>query len=247
MSPTGRLTGLAAPCVRRADARKRHERARDATSYGGEAERPGSEGVKQWLLFAGSEPQATTDVPVAIFREEIQARRAFLNVRLRSTDPGAWAQLVAVDATGRTRPACWFGQVPIVGDDRTVAEWSSTSPPADGPKSRGWSGFVAAVAIVVAAVVAVAAGTWLIAHDDAGSGRRAIAPRPTPSPERPAGVLVGYEATRTTQESYFPGESRQWHPADGLHQVTVHLGTLRVEHAAGHGVDYAAGATYVAG
>ena len=209
-------------------------------------EQPGSENAKLWLLFAGSEPEVTTDVPVAIFRNEAQARRAFVNERLRSGAPGAWAQLTAVDCAGRTRVACWFGSQPNLDGNRTPGDGSSECRPLhERPKGREWTRVVGAA--VVIAIAALIVGLWLIAHNNparsAGTGSTARAPLP----EATAGVPVGYRLTGATSERYAPGESRQWFPTDGPHQVIVLVGKLSVEDSAGHRVDYGARASYVAG
>ncbi|MGH9277309.1 MAG: hypothetical protein ACRD12_04285 [Acidimicrobiales bacterium] len=152
----------------------------------GTPEQPGSEGAKLWLLFASSEQNATTDEPVAIFRDEAQARRAFVNERLRAAAPGAWAHLAEVDGTGRKRVACWFGSKPVFDGNRAVGDGSSKSRPLhERPKVRQWTRAVGAAAVVAIATLIV--GLWLIAHDNpapsGGTGWRA----PAPFPEATAG------------------------------------------------------------
>ena len=118
---------------------------RSDTHLPGQADHPGSEGAKQWLLYAGRAPKATTNSPVAVFSDEARARRAFLDQRLRSADPEAWAQLVAVERDGGMRPTSWFGPAPIIGDDRAARESSHrTLPSAVGRKRRGRRRSVAA-------------------------------------------------------------------------------------------------------
>lgn len=206
---------------------------------------PEWEGATRWLLFASSTPDASSDLPVAIFRDEAQARRAFVDERLRSADPGAWAELTAVDDAGHTRVACWFGSMPMVGGDRALNEGASRSEPVAQPaKARRWRKSVGVLAVMAAVVVGV---TWLVAHDGPTSSRRTGAAQPSPLPTAPVGVPIGYVATGTISESYSPGESRHWYPADGHHQVTVLVGTLSTDDGSDHRIDYAAGATYVAG
>lgn len=100
------------------------------------------------------------------------------------------------------------------------------------------------LAVMAAVVVGV---SWLVAYDGPASLRRTGGAQPSPLPRAPVGVPIGYVATGTISESYSPGESRHWYPADGYHQVTVLVGTLSVDDGGDHRVDYAAGATYVAG
>jgi hypothetical protein len=46
---------------------------------------------------------------VAAFGCEAEARNAFVALRLQSRDERDWAELVAVDGTGKLRRICWFG------------------------------------------------------------------------------------------------------------------------------------------
>ena len=205
----------------------------------------GWEGATRWLLFAGSTPDASSDQPVAIFRDETQARRAFVDERLRSADPGAWAELTAIDDAGHTRVACWFGSMPIVGGNRMLDEGASRSGPVpQKPRARGWRLAVGVLAVVAAAVVA---GAWLVDRDVPRSLHRTGAAQPSPFPVAPAAVPLGHLAIATISESYPPGETRKWYPANGHHQVTVLVGTLSVDDGKSHRVEYGAGTTYVAG
>ena len=67
---------------------------------------------------------------VAAFGCESEARNAFVELRLQSRDQRDWAELVAVDDTGKLRRLCWFG-----GEGADAEHVAVTTP---GPTGRRW-------------------------------------------------------------------------------------------------------------
>ena len=65
----------------------------------------------RYLLFVGSGPEGASGSVIATFRDEHDARRAFVNQRLLAP-ADSWARLTMVDATGRTRSSVGSGQPP---------------------------------------------------------------------------------------------------------------------------------------
>ncbi len=61
------------------------------------------------------------------------------------------------------------------------------------------------------------------------------------------GVAVGHEVLGEQQMRLSPERSRAWETGEGLHQVTVIAGTLRVDDDHGHRTEYRAGQSYLAG
>ena len=81
----------------------------------------------------------------AAYPSELQARQLFLRLRAEHQDPAEWAQVVALDASCRMMPICWFGTPGELnagrlepgrpGDRRRDA--GPTVPPA--ARSRRWA------------------------------------------------------------------------------------------------------------
>lgn len=65
----------------------------------------------RYLLFAGLQhpPNGGLGDLLDTFASEDAARRAFREVRLRTSSPDSWAQLAVVDADQGIKPLCWFG------------------------------------------------------------------------------------------------------------------------------------------
>lgn len=95
--------------------------------------------------------------------------------------------------------------------------------------------------LAFALAIAVVAGSWMTACQDATETSR------PPLPGLVPGALIGYEATGVRSETYAPGTSRTLPVSEGLYQVTVLAGTLSVEDHAGGRWEYPAGRSYVAG
>jgi hypothetical protein len=215
------------------------------------------DGSRKWLLFAGSGSETTGSL-VATFRDAPQSRRAFVNERLRSRSPGAWARLEALDSTGHIEVLCWFGPTPgislpdgelaVGGTPKAVRATNrlrreqrvqtsslrrTVAAPVERAKARSsWLG--GALTIAFTAVIGLA---WLIGHEGTTSSRR------TPTN---VDLNVGYEAIRSETDTYAPGTSKSWATSEGLRQFTVLEGTLSVHDGHGHGRDYRAGESYVA-
>ena len=78
---------------------------------------------RQWLLFGGRDehPRGGAADLLATFHDEVEARRAFQHLRQGAGGPTAWAELVVLDQSGRTRPSCWFGHRTAPDHDRPGA------------------------------------------------------------------------------------------------------------------------------
>ncbi len=66
---------------------------------------------RRYLLFAGvgDEPGASPRHVVATYPDEQGARDAFRVLRLGHCQPGDWAEVAMVEASGGLRQLCWFG------------------------------------------------------------------------------------------------------------------------------------------
>lgn len=208
-----------------------------------EIERGGS---RQWLLFAGLGSETTGSL-VATFRDESQARRAFVNERLRSLSPGAWARLEAVDSTGRVDVLCWFGPTTrIASSERGLLDEGAPPTPLEEGRlrkeqkttrrKRWWSWWTSAI---VAATLSAVIGTACLVQTGG--------PASFPRPPGVSGLPVGFEAIREETKTYAPDTSQSWDTRDGLHQGTVVTGALSVEEGHDHRRVYRAGDRYLAG
>ena len=70
---------------------------------------------------------------------------------------------------------------------------------------------------------------------------------PSSVPPLLAGVPVGHDVVREEPIIYSPGMSRLWEASEGLHHVTVVVGTLAVHDPSGFRRDYRVGESYLAG
>jgi hypothetical protein len=91
--------------------------------------------TRQFLLFGGRGPATAGGLGdlIAVFRSEAEARDDFRRVRLDSTAHG-WAELVALDAGGRLRQICWYGQknaVPAQNASRIASSRQVATAPKD--------------------------------------------------------------------------------------------------------------------
>jgi hypothetical protein len=66
---------------------------------------------RRYLLFAGTHqpPNGGLGDLVDTFDSEDAARRAFREIRLRTSSATDWAQLAVVDRVHGVKPLCWFG------------------------------------------------------------------------------------------------------------------------------------------
>ena len=66
---------------------------------------------RRYLLFAGTvqPPNGGLGDLVDTFMSEEAARRAFREIRLRTSSTTTWAQLAVVEPRLGVRPLCWFG------------------------------------------------------------------------------------------------------------------------------------------
>ena len=66
---------------------------------------------RRYLLFAGTQqpPNGGLGDLVDTFMSEEAARRAFREIRLRTSSTTNWAQLAVVDGEHGVKPLCWFG------------------------------------------------------------------------------------------------------------------------------------------
>ena len=66
---------------------------------------------RRYLLFAGTQqpPNGGLGDLVDTFMSEEAARRAFREIRLRTSSTTDWAQLAVVDREQGVKPLCWFG------------------------------------------------------------------------------------------------------------------------------------------
>lgn len=160
---------------------------------------------KQYLLFAGSKYAAPAGVLVGRFNDELRARHAFVNQRLSSARPDAWARLEAVDVSGRASALCWFGPLAhFDGADGASKEEQirgirpRVPSPSLTPRARGERPFCKSA-------VAALGGTVLLAVSVIGGHCEQPWTRPpSPSLAVASGALVGYEAVETKTETYAP-------------------------------------------
>jgi hypothetical protein len=80
---------------------------------------------RRFLLFAGSgSPAGGTRDLVAHFTSENDARRAFWRLLQRKSPPYRWAEVATLDAAGRMRQLCWFGERGGPGDTLGARCWA---------------------------------------------------------------------------------------------------------------------------
>lgn len=129
---------------------------------------PEQEG-RQYLLFAGTQqpPNGGLGDLVDTFMSEEAARRAFREIRLRTSSTSNWAQLAVVDREQGVKPLCWFGIGAEPDRYRPAHYWPAPAPageartiPLRRPYVSNW------VALVVTALVAVATTMIAVLVDD---------------------------------------------------------------------------------
>ena len=146
------------------------------------AERDG----RRYLLFAGTvqPPNGGLGDLVDTFMSEETARRAFREIRLRTSSTTGWAQLAVIEPQRGIRPLCWFG----IG-----AEPERWQPALDAPAleprmhSAGRPHVPTPVILLITMLVAVATITLAVLIDNNRS--------PSPVNRQPA-VSVPLEVAR---------------------------------------------------
>jgi hypothetical protein len=238
---------------------------------------PNQVGPSEYLLFAGSSPEPIDGrkALVASFVDERQARAAFVDWRVRTTSPEAWARLVTVDEARRVDVLCWFGPEVRLAPDllarkskaprplqplpvtrRTAMSRNGTTTisdeepavngaPAEQSPLRRSHSGPRGRAWIWAALAAIVIGA--VSGVLAGGGRSPSRPVERTSAYEAVQALLGHEILRTQTVTYGAHTSTRWGTDAGLHQVTVMAGTMTIDGSNGETSRYGPGATYVAG
>ena len=146
---------------------------------------------RRYLLFAGTQqpPNGGLGDLVDTFMSEEAARRAFREIRLRTSSTTNWAQLAVVDREQGVKPLCWFGIGAEPERYRAVRDQPAPDAPAGEARVSVRPPYVSnrVKLLLIAALVAVATTMFAaVVNDDATR----------PRVNRPPAVSVPAEESR---------------------------------------------------